>query len=71
MGTAHKFDLNKHLLSTPGPGTYEEFKNIGKDVPSIILKGRLSPEKIDKNPGPGSYNEVNAFKAVRDKSPSF
>ena len=47
MGTAHKFDLNKHLLSTPGPGTYEEFKNIGKDIPSIILKGRPSPEKID------------------------
>lgn len=41
---------------TPGPGTYDMADLVGKNAPSVGIKGRINNSQVDSNPGPGSYN---------------
>ena len=40
-----------------GPGTYDDHKKFGDNVPSIRIAPEKRPERIETSPGPGHYDQ--------------
>jgi hypothetical protein len=49
---------------SPGPGAYDKPTSIGKDTPSISMRGRIEVALISDVPGPGSYMPENVKSKV-------
>jgi hypothetical protein len=45
----------------PGPGTYDQGSLIGKNTPSISIKGRTALLNQDCSPGPGNYDPNDSY----------
>jgi len=67
LGTSKREDspLKKAKDFVPGPGAYNQGSLIGKNAPSISIRGKTSSNAQDCSPGPGAYDPNDSYVKIK------